>query len=388
MPSRYAARPENRGRLPWAAPLCRALDADPALRGSEASGVLFGRVPDTPFLATGSDSGGAMQAGWPAGMPHRRREWRDDKPLALHVVERLEAPCLLFGGTREPTRQRHPCGLRCAHLPLRVERGRRRRRAGPSLRGAGGRPPASSRIRASVARRARRTRTRASGSRASTRTCGASTPTPPRRSAPWTSRYPQGPGAPSFNRVAALRHARPKRHCRCRPVRATAMVRTRWQTRLHAARSDAGDADPHDPRRPASSCPFPRRSRCAARRKRGASSTRRARPCSASPRRTAGCPAPPRATSRGEESFAPGGRRADGNCAAFHDGFLPAATIGLSPLDAEGFARDGWGTPANRVRYAVFGAGRPSAALPIPSRAPTACSRPPWRRWGMLRATS
>lgn len=69
-------------------------------------------------------------------------------------------------------------------------------------------------------------------------------------------------------------------------------------------------------------------------------------------------PCPATAASRGEESFAPGGDSSNGNCANFHDGFLPAATIGLSPLDAEGFARDGWGTEANRIRYAVFGAGR------------------------------
>jgi prepilin-type N-terminal cleavage/methylation domain-containing protein len=69
-------------------------------------------------------------------------------------------------------------------------------------------------------------------------------------------------------------------------------------------------------------------------------------------------PCPATASSRGEESFAPGGSALDGHCASFHDGFLPAASIGLSPLDAEGFARDGWGTPANRLRYAVFGDGR------------------------------
>lgn len=68
------------------------------------------------------------------------------------------------------------------------------------------------------------------------------------------------------------------------------------------------------------------------------------------------CPATDR--SRGEESFAEGGDALNGNCSNFHDGFLPAASIGLSPLDAEGYARDGWGTAANRIRYAVFGAGR------------------------------
>ncbi len=69
-------------------------------------------------------------------------------------------------------------------------------------------------------------------------------------------------------------------------------------------------------------------------------------------------PCPATKASRGEESFAPGGSALDGNCSSFHDGFLPAATLGLSPLDPEGFARDGWGTGANRIRYAVFGDGR------------------------------
>jgi len=69
-------------------------------------------------------------------------------------------------------------------------------------------------------------------------------------------------------------------------------------------------------------------------------------------------PCPATASSRGQESFAAGGDSLNGNCSTFHDGFLPAASIGLWPLDPEGFARDGWDTPANRVRYAVFGSGR------------------------------
>lgn len=69
-------------------------------------------------------------------------------------------------------------------------------------------------------------------------------------------------------------------------------------------------------------------------------------------------PCPASAESRGQESFAPGGDALNGNCSNFHDGFLPAATLGLSPLDGKGFARDGWGTEANRIRYAVFGSGR------------------------------
>ncbi|MFO1204256.1 MAG: prepilin-type N-terminal cleavage/methylation domain-containing protein [Burkholderiales bacterium] len=49
-----------------------------------------------------------------------------------------------------------------------------------------------------------------------------------------------------------------------------------------------------------------------------------------------------------------------GDCANFW-GFLPAATLGLNPLDADGYARDGWGGEVrdgsnfdqNRIRYAV-----------------------------------
>lgn len=67
-------------------------------------------------------------------------------------------------------------------------------------------------------------------------------------------------------------------------------------------------------------------------------------------------PCPATEASRGAESFAPGGDAGNGQCSHFFDGLLPAATLGLSPLDAEGFARDAWLTPRNRVRYAVFGA--------------------------------
>lgn len=65
------------------------------------------------------------------------------------------------------------------------------------------------------------------------------------------------------------------------------------------------------------------------------------------------CPATP--ASLGRESFAPGGGAADGACADFHSGYLPAASLGLSPVDEEGFARDAWAGPGNRIRYAVYG---------------------------------
>lgn len=69
-------------------------------------------------------------------------------------------------------------------------------------------------------------------------------------------------------------------------------------------------------------------------------------------------PCPATLASRGMESFAPGGDALNGNCSSFHDGYLPSAAIGLPGLDADGFARDGWGAEANRIRYAVFGAGK------------------------------
>jgi hypothetical protein len=62
----YAARPENAGRYPWPAPLCRSAEPDPAMRWADASNVLFGRIPDTPFAATRADSGNRMLDHWPA----------------------------------------------------------------------------------------------------------------------------------------------------------------------------------------------------------------------------------------------------------------------------------------------------------------------------------
>lgn len=66
-------------------------------------------------------------------------------------------------------------------------------------------------------------------------------------------------------------------------------------------------------------------------------------------------PCPASATSNGLESFALDGDALNGRCLGFHDGFLPAASLGLAPLDSQGYLRDGWMTPDNRVRYAVYG---------------------------------
>lgn len=61
-------------------------------------------------------------------------------------------------------------------------------------------------------------------------------------------------------------------------------------------------------------------------------------------------PCPASAASNGLESFNVGGSAANGQCSNFNNGFVPAATLGLSHVDANGYAVDGWG---NRIHYAV-----------------------------------
>ena len=56
----YAAKSGNQGRYPWAAPLNPSL----APSYSDASGSRFGRIPDTPFTATKSDSENGMDDSW------------------------------------------------------------------------------------------------------------------------------------------------------------------------------------------------------------------------------------------------------------------------------------------------------------------------------------
>jgi len=60
-------------------------------------------------------------------------------------------------------------------------------------------------------------------------------------------------------------------------------------------------------------------------------------------------PCPASSTSNGQESPVGGGI-----CTNPHDGFFPAATVGLSPVDAQGYLVDGWGgETGNRVRYSI-----------------------------------
>ncbi len=62
-------------------------------------------------------------------------------------------------------------------------------------------------------------------------------------------------------------------------------------------------------------------------------------------------PCPATVASNGQESFAAGGNTVNGNCSNFHDGFLPAATLGLAPTNINGLLIDAWNQP---VRYAVY----------------------------------
>lgn len=80
-------------------------------------------------------------------------------------------------------------------------------------------------------------------------------------------------------------------------------------------------------------------------------------------------PCPATAASNGLESFCPSASgtcvgtettvvQTHGNCSSrvnsVISGFLPAATLGISPQDTQGFAVDGWGgNTINRIRYAV-----------------------------------
>jgi prepilin-type N-terminal cleavage/methylation domain-containing protein len=63
-------------------------------------------------------------------------------------------------------------------------------------------------------------------------------------------------------------------------------------------------------------------------------------------------PCPATTSGNGVESFATGGDATNGNCESFW-GYVPAVTLGITPVDAQGFALDGWGTAQNRIRYAV-----------------------------------
>ncbi|MEI7457489.1 MAG: prepilin-type N-terminal cleavage/methylation domain-containing protein [Nitrosomonadales bacterium] len=72
-------------------------------------------------------------------------------------------------------------------------------------------------------------------------------------------------------------------------------------------------------------------------------------------------PCPASITSNGLESFASGGSAANGNCSNFNNGFFPAATLGFTPVDSQGFAIDAWN---NRIRYTVTAWSNASPSVP------------------------
>lgn len=64
-------------------------------------------------------------------------------------------------------------------------------------------------------------------------------------------------------------------------------------------------------------------------------------------------PCPASDTSNGMEPPSPPVDHTVGACPSYH-GFLPAALLGFTPVDDQGYAIDGWGaTAAHRIRYAV-----------------------------------
>jgi prepilin-type N-terminal cleavage/methylation domain-containing protein len=76
-------------------------------------------------------------------------------------------------------------------------------------------------------------------------------------------------------------------------------------------------------------------------------------------------PCPAIATSAGTEPPSPGTDHATGACVTYN-GFLPAALLGFTPVDAEGYALDAWGgSAANRIRYAVSNHQVGTVALPF-----------------------
>ena len=70
-------------------------------------------------------------------------------------------------------------------------------------------------------------------------------------------------------------------------------------------------------------------------------------------------PCPASSTSNGQEAVP---NHANGTCDASVTfataliGFLPAVTLGFTPVDGSGYALDAWGLPQNRIRYAVANA--------------------------------
>jgi type II secretory pathway pseudopilin PulG len=70
-------------------------------------------------------------------------------------------------------------------------------------------------------------------------------------------------------------------------------------------------------------------------------------------------PCPASANSNGQEAGTPIHTGGNNSCPAevtgnnVYAGFFPAATLGFSPVDSDGYSQDAWATQQNRLRYAV-----------------------------------
>jgi prepilin-type N-terminal cleavage/methylation domain-containing protein len=74
-------------------------------------------------------------------------------------------------------------------------------------------------------------------------------------------------------------------------------------------------------------------------------------------------PCPASAAGNGLEGFAASGNTTNGNCANFLDGFVPGATLGVGPTDANGYVLDAWN---NRIRYAPSNSNQVPVGTPAP----------------------
>lgn len=92
----YAAKSSNQGRYPWAAPLNPAA----APNYSDTSGSRFGRIPDTLFAATKSDSGNLMDDSWTGNcrIVSSSGWWLNWKELVFYAVADAYKPALVVPG--------------------------------------------------------------------------------------------------------------------------------------------------------------------------------------------------------------------------------------------------------------------------------------------------
>jgi len=80
------------------------------------------------------------------------------------------------------------------------------------------------------------------------------------------------------------------------------------------------------------------------------------------------------------------GLASSGVCNAYI-GYVPAVTLGLSSIDSNGFAVDGWGLSQNRIRYAVSNQSITVGTLGLPAACTASVSNVLTRTDGMRSAT-